>query len=114
MPRDEAARAPLRRFGDGVEIERPDWLPRAVARVPTEFDVPCVQARRAGLREELITVHTLRRTAARRFYEASDFDLDETAKALHHSSTATTRVYLNQPERGAREIWESVAALYGL
>lgn len=71
-------------------------------------------ARKAGLRAELITVHTLRRTAARRFYEASDFDLDETAKALHHSSTATTRVYLNQPERGAREIWESVAALYGL
>ena len=71
-------------------------------------------ARKAGLRAEMVTVHTLRRTSARRFYEASDFDLDETAKALHHSSTATTRVYLNQPERGAREIWESVAALYGL
>jgi integrase len=71
-------------------------------------------AGKAGLRAEMVTVHTLRRTSARRFYEASDFDLDETAKALHHSNTATTRVYLNQPERGAREIWNSVAALYGL
>jgi integrase/recombinase XerD len=71
-------------------------------------------AQKAGLRAEMVTVHTLRRTAARRFYEASDFDLDETAKALHHSHTATTRVYLNQPERGAREIWNTVAALYGL
>jgi integrase len=71
-------------------------------------------AGKAGLRAEMVTVHTLRRTAARRFYEASDFDLDETAKALHHSNTATTRVYLNQPERGAREIWNTVAALYGL
>ncbi len=91
----------------------PGYVPTALSRQRVNQIVKR-QARRAGLREELITVHTLRRTAARRFYEASDFDLDETAKALHHSSTATTRVYLNQPERGAREIWESVAALYGL
>ncbi len=71
-------------------------------------------ARRAGLRSEMITTHTLRRTAARRFYEASGFDLDETAKVLHHGSPTTTRVYLNQPERETGAIWESVAALYGV
>lgn len=71
-------------------------------------------AKRAGLRPELITTHTLRRTAARRFYEASGFDLDETAKILHHGSPTTTRVYLNQPERETGAIWESVAALYGV
>jgi len=71
-------------------------------------------AKRAGLRAELITTHTLRRTAARRFYEASGYDLDETAKVLHHGSPTTTRVYLNQPERETGAIWESVAALYGV
>ncbi len=40
----------VRRLGDGVEIERPTWLPQAVPRVPTEFEVPCVEVRRAGLR----------------------------------------------------------------
>ncbi|MGE3771733.1 MAG: GGDEF domain-containing protein, partial [Gammaproteobacteria bacterium] len=40
----------LRRCGDGAEIEQPGWLPRAVAQVPSAFDIPCVQARRAGLR----------------------------------------------------------------
>ncbi|MBN2005015.1 MAG: tyrosine-type recombinase/integrase [Anaerolineae bacterium] len=91
----------------------PGYVPTALSRQRVNQIVKR-QARRAGLRAEMVTVHTLRRTAARRFYEASDFDLDETAKALHHSSTTTTRVYLNQPERGAREIWNTVAARYGL
>lgn len=71
-------------------------------------------ARRAGLRAELITTHTLRRTVARRFYEASGHDLDLTQKILHHASPNTTRDYLHQPELQTREIWEKVAALYGL
>lgn len=96
-----------------LPLVNPQYTPTPISRQRVNQIVKRY-ARKAGLRAEMVTVHTLRRTAARRFYEASDFDLDETAKALHHSSTATTRVYLNQPERGAREIWESVAALYGL
>ena len=71
-------------------------------------------ARRAGLRADLITAQTLRRTAARRYYDLSGYDLDETAKMLHHSSVATTRVYLSQPEWETGTIWESVATLYGV
>jgi len=72
------------------------------------------RARDAGIEPGLVSTHTLRRTAARRYFEVSGNDLDETAKMLHHSNLNVTQVYLNQPERASREIWKSVAALYGL
>ncbi len=75
--------------------------------IPERFTVGI----RQGLTREQIRALA---EAARRFYEASGFDLDETAKVLHHGSPTTTRVYLNQPERETGAIWESVAALYGV
>lgn len=72
------------------------------------------EALKAGLRPDLISTHTLRRTAARRFYEASGHDLDRTQKMLHHSQAKTTSIYLNQPERETDDVWLTVAEMYGL
>jgi integrase len=71
-------------------------------------------AKAAGLKDDLITCHTLRRTAGRRFYEESGHDLDKTQWMLDHGSPATTAIYLNQPRVESAEVWQSIAEMYGL
>lgn len=71
-------------------------------------------ARRAGLRAEWVTTHTLRRTAATRFYEASGYDIELTRQMLNHARVETTIKYINQESVDSDAVWQTVEEWYGL
>lgn len=71
-------------------------------------------SKKAGLNSAMITTHTLRRTAARRFYEASGYDIERTREMLHHSLVETTVRYVNEQREDPDMVWQTVEEWYGL
>lgn len=70
-------------------------------------------ARKAGLRADLIHVHTLRHSAAMLRREAGD-DVEKIKAFLGHSSLATTQTYLHSLEKKADDGWARVGAMLGV
>lgn len=70
-------------------------------------------ARRAGLRADLIHVHSLRHTAAHLRRLAGD-DVEVVSSFLAHSSIAVTQIYLHTTEGRKDESWSKVEALIGI
>jgi len=70
-------------------------------------------ALRAGLDPRLITVHTLRHTAAMLRKEAGE-DVEAISRFLNHSSLSVTQIYLHQVEGATDTGWQKVEALLGL
>ncbi|MBN2392071.1 MAG: tyrosine-type recombinase/integrase [Anaerolineae bacterium] len=71
-------------------------------------------AKRAGLNADMITTHTLRRTAATSFYEASGYDIELTRQMLHHARIETTIRYVNQESVDSDAVWQTVEEWFGL
>jgi site-specific recombinase XerD len=70
-------------------------------------------ARKAGLKADLIHVHTLRHSAAMLRREAGD-DVEQVKAFLGHSSLQTTQTYLHGLEKRSDDGWERVGAMLGI
>lgn len=90
-----------------VDIDRPLSRQRVNAIIHH-----CAQD--AGLNAKLITAHTLRRTAATLFYEASGYDIKATQDMLNHARLETTLRYVNQERVDTDAVWQTIEEWFGL
>jgi site-specific recombinase XerD len=91
-------------------VELPDNRPLSMRQMG---DLLKKYARHAGLRDDLIHVHTLRHTGAHLRLEAGD-DIQDISDLLCHSSLAVTQIYLHRTGGKKDLSWQKVEALIGL
>ena len=105
---------PLSERAINLPTVSPDWKP---GRVPLTGNAVSAllkkYARKAGLRADLIHVHTLRHSAAMLRREAGD-DVEKIKAFLGHTSLSTTQTYLHGLERHKDDGWVRVGAMLGV